>query len=430
MLGFRHAFGRFARAVNRVFPEREFHYRALGNVRYFSLSRSFQAGIALIILAMVGWTGYSTWYFVSLDSQLRGKDIEVAQARRAQREMRREVEVFNQRLQQVAMALESSRSNLNSVAANSGLTTGEDEGENVSAEARQQVRQSQAQLDAQIRILAEARETLNNRSAAIQRGLQRYGNEVETIMSQHSTLTRQNRTMQQQMREMQARLNRMRQTQREVVARLEERTGRSIEEVERVIAMTGLDANDLLGHFEENGQGGPIVEISDAEGEDEELNQRLVQVQHRLRRWENLQRVVRNLPLIAPIDHYRLSSTFGRRRDPMTGRWASHNGLDFAYHINTPVLSTARGTVVYAGWRGGYGWTVEIDHGMGIRTRYAHMRRILVQRGQEVDFRETIGLLGSSGRSTGPHVHYEIIVNGQAENPMTFITAGKYVFKG
>lgn len=432
MLGLRRSIGRVVRAIDRVFPEREFHYRAQGRVKYFSLTRGFQVGLAAILLIAIAWGGYATYYFVTFDAELRARNIEVAQARRGQREMRAEVERFTQRLQQVARALEHSRSALRAIARTNGVQTdtAADGSTTLSDADRARMLASQQALGAQIEMLSEAYENLNTRSALIEQGLASYGNEIETILSQHSSLTQQNRQLRAQLEDLQARYATMRETQRQVVARLEDRTSRSIEEIERVIAMTGLDANDLLSNTEENGQGGPVLEIETANDEDEELNRRIAQVQRRISRWENLQRIVRNLPLIAPIDHYRLSSGFGRRRDPVSGRWSSHNGLDFAYHRNTPVLSTARGTVVYAGWRGGYGWTVEIDHGMGLRTRYAHLRRILVERGQEVGFRETIGLLGSSGRSTGPHVHYEIIVNGNAENPMKFITAGKYVFKG
>ena len=97
--------------------------------------------------------------------------------------------------------------------------------------------------------------------------------------------------------------------------------------------------------------------------------------------------------------------------------------------FGTPVHVTAPGVVVFAGRRGKYGRMIEIDHGYGIHTRYGHLRKILVHKGQEVANRQTIGLLGSSGRSTGPHVHYEVRIKGHTQNPMRFILAGKHLFK-
>jgi murein DD-endopeptidase MepM/ murein hydrolase activator NlpD len=93
-------------------------------------------------------------------------------------------------------------------------------------------------------------------------------------------------------------------------------------------------------------------------------------------------------------------------------------------------LATAPGTVIYAGWMRDYGRVVEIDHGLGIHTRYAHLKAFTVTVGQKVEFRQEIGKLGNSGRSTGPHLHYEVQVNGKPQDPMNFMEAGKYVFKG
>jgi len=103
--------------------------------------------------------------------------------------------------------------------------------------------------------------------------------------------------------------------------------------------------------------------------------------------------------------------------------------MDFGGPIRTSVYSTAPGKVVFAGWRGYYGRMVEIDHGNGVRTRYAHLKRILVKAGDVLPNRHKIGLLGSSGRSTGPHVHYEVRVKGKPLNPAKFLTAGRHVFK-
>ena len=92
-------------------------------------------------------------------------------------------------------------------------------------------------------------------------------------------------------------------------------------------------------------------------------------------------------------------------------------------------MAPAPGTVVFAGWRGEYGRVVEIDHGNGISTRYAHLRKLLVKKGQEVAHREEFALLGNSGRSTGAHVHYEILVDGKPNDPARFVMAGRNAFK-
>lgn len=118
-----------------------------------------------------------------------------------------------------------------------------------------------------------------------------------------------------------------------------------------------------------------------------------------------------------PVERARLSSGFGMRFHPILGYSRMHQGIDFAAPTGTPVVASARGRVVKAGWGGGYGNVVHIDHGRGTITRYAHLSRIMVKPGQQVDQSQRIGAVGSTGLSTGPHLHYEVWVNGRAVNP-------------
>lgn len=118
-----------------------------------------------------------------------------------------------------------------------------------------------------------------------------------------------------------------------------------------------------------------------------------------------------------PVDRARMSSGFGMRFHPILGYSRMHQGIDFAAPTGTPVLASARGRVVKAGWGGGYGNVVHIDHGSGTVTRYAHLSRINVKVGDRVDQSQRVGAVGSTGLSTGPHLHYEVWVNGKAVNP-------------
>jgi len=140
---------------------------------------------------------------------------------------------------------------------------------------------------------------------------------------------------------------------------------------------------------------------------------------------EQVAKLMKTLPLTAPLDKYTFESPFGVRHDPFNGRAAMHTGVDLSGPYKTPVMSTAPGTVVFAGYSTGYGKLVEIDHGNGIHTKYGHLNRILVNVGQKIGKHSPIGLLGSTGRSTGPHVHYEVVVNGTPQDPEKFLEAGK-----
>jgi len=132
-------------------------------------------------------------------------------------------------------------------------------------------------------------------------------------------------------------------------------------------------------------------------------------------------------PFAKPTNTSAQSSGFGLRTDPFTGRLAPHPGLDFPAPRLTPVFATAEGVVAYAGPRGTYGNIIEIDHGHGLRTRFAHLAALSVRVGQHVDSRQQIGAIGSTGRSTGPHLHYEVWVDGQPKDPEAFLRAGDHV---
>jgi len=121
-----------------------------------------------------------------------------------------------------------------------------------------------------------------------------------------------------------------------------------------------------------------------------------------------------------------MSSKFGARRDPFTGRKTYHDGIDFAAKLGTPIYSSAAGVVSASGPRGGYGNTVEVDHGDGTVTRYAHNSLNLVQVGERVRKGQKIALMGSTGRSTGSHVHYEILKNGRPVSPHASLHKIKY----
>ena len=126
-------------------------------------------------------------------------------------------------------------------------------------------------------------------------------------------------------------------------------------------------------------------------------------------------------PINGPVD---MSSPFGMRMDPFLGTPAIHTGIDLRGETGDPVHVTANGTVTAAGWHGGYGNMVEVNHGNGLSTRYGHMSKIEVKVGQHVKLGQEIGRIGSTGRSTGPHLHYETRINGKPVNPQKFLRAG------
>jgi murein DD-endopeptidase MepM/ murein hydrolase activator NlpD len=140
-------------------------------------------------------------------------------------------------------------------------------------------------------------------------------------------------------------------------------------------------------------------------------------------------KALNSVPLDSPLATNEISSGFGGRADPFTEEAAFHRGIDFSSAKGSDVFATAPGIVVFAGPRGAYGNTVEIDHGYGIRTRYGHLSKIAVPIGFQLERGAVVGKVGSTGRSTGPHVHYEVWYDNAARDPGKFIRAGRNVRK-
>jgi murein DD-endopeptidase MepM/ murein hydrolase activator NlpD len=170
----------------------------------------------------------------------------------------------------------------------------------------------------------------------------------------------------------------------------------------------------------ETGIGGPFVEPQN----EDRFDRSLVALDSALVELDRIRDAARKLPLASPAPASDVTSGFGNRPDPFLGRLALHAGIDFRAAIGTRIRATAAGTVTAAGPAGGYGHMIEIDHGNGVSTRYAHLAVILVDVGDQVEADEVIGKSGSTGRSTGPHLHYEVRLNGQAVDPMRFLRAG------
>jgi murein DD-endopeptidase MepM/ murein hydrolase activator NlpD len=200
----------------------------------------------------------------------------------------------------------------------------------------------------------------------------------------------------------------------------------------RALKATGVDTKALMKRITAGaGQGGPLIPIEslDIGASDEGFNTGLADAATAITKLDGVVTALNALPLAAPSETGSLSSGFGARLDPFNEQLAFHSGVDFSGPTGSTVRATASGIVVFAGPQGAYGNTVEVDHGYGIRTRYGHLSKILVQVGTAVDKGATVGKLGSTGRSTGPHVHYEVWYDNAVRDPSKFIKAGHYVLE-
>ncbi|WP_255554552.1 M23 family metallopeptidase [Sphingomicrobium clamense] len=197
-----------------------------------------------------------------------------------------------------------------------------------------------------------------------------------------------------------------------MAARLaDEQFDRAVAELEEL----GVDTEEFTG------TGGPYQPVAEGDATFKAL----------FKSWKKLDNLSDGaiaVPSDKPVKMATLTSGYGTRNDPFRGRRANHAGIDLAGPIGTPIYSTADGVVKRAGWnRGGYGNLIEVDHGRGIITRYAHLSKVQVSAGQVITRGQQIGTMGSTGRSTGSHLHYEVRIDGRAVNPIPFMRSTDYI---
>lgn len=214
----------------------------------------------------------------------------------------------------------------------------------------------------------------------------------------------------------------------EIFAQLEEAVEISVEPLNEMFEAVGVDAEDLLRTVRSgySGQGGPLTPLAHSTRGNAAITQgeaRANDILVSLDKINTYRIAADKLPLAMPVKSaFRYTSGYG----PRWGR--QHAGIDMAGPTGTPIYATGEGVVIFAGWQRGYGNVIKIQHELGTETRYAHLSRVSVKRGQKVSRGARIGDMGNTGRSTGPHLHYEVRVNGKAVNPLSFIKAAQNVF--
>ena len=229
-----------------------------------------------------------------------------------------------------------------------------------------------------------------------------------------------------------ARINEIKARQEAALDTMEDVAVQRGEAARGILQLTAVGA----GRIETGSEvGGPLVNLPIAAAgastpEEAEFNSRVAHVAARMQEARHYEDLVSQLPLAQPSSKpLRHTSNYGVRTDPFTKNATWHGGVDLAHGWKAPINAAGPGKVVYAGYKSGYGRVVEIEHGYGFKSLYAHLHSIKVKKGDDVALGDRVGLMGSSGRSTGPHLHYEVHFNGKQYDPSKFLKAGKHVYE-
>lgn len=434
--------GRTKRFIQRFFKERQIYHRSDGVVHFISMSTRTQMALAMVITAGLAWVAYASVNVVFKEQIIMARE----------RDSRIMETTYANRLQQAHRSY-NDVSELNVI--------------------------MQAEFDEAMSEISNRHQTLKSmvdRKASIDHDLEtlkqglavagypdgqkpKNGNRVMIDVTSAEPTPRQSRISQlRREAEREARirmdqsklpagtdsaeaLNRLVEASADLyvqqvllLATIEERAAEQISEMTGLFNATGITLATLLPERKISNtvlaQGGPYIDAGNVADASTAFFRHANRVGLLVDELNEIQTHLGSTPIASPlVGSRRFTSGFGIRRDPINGRSARHRGIDFAAPWASPVTSTAPGVVKFAGNKAGFGRVVEVQHANGFVTRYAHLNRYVVKPGEKVELHQKIGELGKSGRSTGPHVHYEVLFRGRQVNPQRFIETGRYVFE-
>lgn len=409
------------RGIRSLFVERQVYLRQQGKVHFFALTPRMQmTGVTLVAIAL-GWFTYSSFNML-LDNravELRNDRIRYLQSTYAQ-----QIEELRQRYESAKQASSSGQEDLTRDL--KALETRQNEladllkNRQFSEDALDVLRRGLSDQKPDGAVNAEANKADSKRSEAdFPGGMQVASNDPTMSLP----------SFQQPAQSVSNRMDRLTRRQSVMAAAIGDAAITEIRNIRRGIEKTKVVTTDMLLRqpaSARNSQDGALFSLDAAPALDNPAAS-MGYARTNVAKLAHLETALTRVPLTSPLPNYEISSPFGNRTDPFTGRGSFHAGLDLVARYGAIIYAPAPGIISFAGWKSEYGRLIEIDHGNGFVTRYGHLSEIDVKAGQKVSLKTRIGHLGSTGRSTGAHLHYEVWYNGVVRNPANFLEAGRYV---
>ncbi len=386
------------------FSEKEIIFRSAGRAKVFAISSRLQVVLLVLLCLIGGWSWYSYHIYNKSGRIITHKNQELVETRDAYVDLMSDFVAIHKNIDSVLASLEKK-----------GAKSGK--------ELDKYKRQAMVVEDKIKQITAEKKwaddKTLNEKASLNEALLQR-----DIAISERDALRQQLADLETAVKEIKA-------AELEVFDRVEAIAKKEIQKIKSAfnainapIKKQGLYFNPLAGSKKKESSGGPYIPASVAKISDSRLNNKISAIYKAADDLEYYREVVKYVPLGKPVWSYWVTSKFGYRKDPFNKKNAGHKGVDLASRTGNKIQIKAKGRVVKVEHSNrGYGNSVIIDHGNGFQTRYAHMNKIYVKKGDYLKIDATIGEVGNTGRSTGPHLHYEVLYQGHPVDPLPFMQA-------
>lgn len=387
--------------------DKEIIFRSGGRAMVFNISHRLQLFTLIFLSTVFIWSGFNYYFYHNSEELIQYKEKELGKTRNAYIDLISDVTALQNNLKEVVASLEE---------ADSGLQEIKD------------YREQAVTVEDKIRNIADSEQWLNQRKvkdkiskreALLQREIMQRENDV--LRSKVADLGNKISTLQQNVKGLET-------AEIAILDKIEKLSGQEIDEIKKSLSKINQTLKVQKQYFNplanmQEGEGGDYIPLNDTKISPELLD-KMLSVFQSIDTLDKYKEAMSSVPLGSPVYKYRLSSVFGSRSDPFNKKIAAHRGLDMSAAIGSRISAPAAGKVIKAGYSGGYGNLVEIEHDKGFVTRYAHLNKMYVKTGDNVAYNQAIGEVGHTGRATGNHLHYEVLYNGRNVNPLTFINIG------
>lgn len=391
--------------------DKEIIFRSSGRAKVFNISHRMQV-IALFVFAIVSsWSGYNYYSNLVSESIINSKDKELGETRDAYMDLMSDVSALQSNLKDVVASIGE---------AGSGLDEIKDYGEQVSfvEDKIKQIATSEIWIDSE-----KIKDKVTKKEALLQK---------EIIETENNHLRQKIDVLGHKIKDLQETVKGLESAEIAILEKISKLSGKEIEQIKTSLSDINKSLKSQKKYFNplaniKEGEGGNFIPRDDMKIENKELLDKMSSTFRQIDLLDNYKNALKDVPLGKPVYKYWLSSRFGNRKDPFKPKISTHKGLDFGASKGSRISAPAGGKVVSAGFNhGGYGNLVVLDHGNGFTTKYAHMNKIYVKKGDKVEYNQAIGEVGNSGRSTGSHLHYEILYRGVNVDPLPFVNLNSY----
>lgn len=386
----------------KFFSEKEFIIRSNGQMKVFKISAKLQAIVFFLMLAVAVWTAYSYRMYSVSDRIISYQSKELDETRSAYVDLMSDFVSVHKNITSMVHTLGGNQdSNVDEI--DSYLRKAE-----VIEEKIRNITANEEWID---------QEDLGNKST------------LKDVEIDRDVAIKTNDLLKQKIEHLEGVITSLQAFELDVLKKIETISDKELDKVKSSISTVNAELKkrgkyfNPLANSKKDNKGGVFVPDSVSVLENDELSKQAVETFSSLENNLYYKEVMKKVPLGKPVWSYWLSSPFGKRKDPFNSKSARHKGVDLASNTGNKIKTMAEGKITRAGWATGYGKVIEIDHGNGFKTKYGHLNKIYVNKGQVVAQNDVIGEVGNTGRSTGPHLHYEILYNGAHLDPMVFIKA-------